>query len=277
MPKANYNTESENFSQKKEPKKSQQPKEKIAGMDYSKRKEDKKVTKTKEKGWNQSTNKVSKRESSRDKLSKNKQVKKEYSDLPVNNPVPDTKVDRRRGDFAGGTASSNRRKSLTHQDKRSKPNRTSLRDKMNEHIQHGKQIETDPQFFKKNRNMQMNQNMDPNQFGGPMDPNCYQQQVQLNSDLERFNKKLEREMQEQNLMGQMSPDQQEDYLSNQLMQLRQFDLQKNVLINKMNINNQYGHTDDFINRYNNNYRPANDLNKILTESEIEQSLDRIDD
>lgn len=50
-----------------------------------------------------------------------------------------------------------------------------------------------------------------------------------------------------------------------------------MLIQNLNINNNYRHTDDYVNRYNNQYQPQNNLNKILTESEIEQSLERLDD
>lgn len=75
----------------------------------------------------------------------------------------------------------------------------------------------------------------------------------------------------------MTPEQQEAYLQNQLSCMRQYDLQKNVLCNNLQINKNYTHTSDFINKYNPDYEPKNNLNEIYTESQLEESLNRIDD
>jgi hypothetical protein len=78
----------------------------------------------------------------------------------------------------------------------------------------------------------------------------------------KYHQKLQNEINEQKILAQMTPDEQEAYISNQLLQLRQFDMQKNNMMGGLGINNNYKNTDDFINRYNNNYRPKNDMNTI---------------
>jgi hypothetical protein len=253
-----------------------------AGLNHHELKEKAAQKKNLEKGWNGSSNRAKKKpdrsERSNSALRRDSRTQGTDSNLAGH---PPRDASRQAQDRINKT----KRMSVTQQEPRapaSKNSKTSLRDKMNQHIENGKKISTNPAQVSGSQNYGLpvdnaqNKNL-PRQITCPQFHNqsnhvssknqnfsnpSMDQHAGLNSDMAKYHQKLQNEINEQNILAQMTPDEQEAYISNQLMQLRQFDMQKNNMMGDLGINNNYKHTDDFINRYNNNYRPKNDLNSI---------------
>ena len=132
-------------------------------------------------------------------------------------------------------------------------NKKSLRDKFRLKLEHGKQIQNDPDAFTNESQITINQNTTLNKFN-PHNPANF---PTTKNEIGKFDNEIEK-------------------LEAELNNLNQYVPQINKVEKFVGVNKGYRHTKDFLNKHNQNYELEETMG-YHEEDEIEESVDRLDD
>lgn len=132
-------------------------------------------------------------------------------------------------------------------------NKKSLRDKFRLKLEHGRVIQNDPEAFTNESQITINQNTTLNKFN-PLNPANF---PTTKNEVKKFDNEIEK-------------------LESELNNLNQYAPQINKIERFVGVSKGYRHTNDFLNKHNQDYMLEETMG-YHDEGEIEESVDRLDD